>query len=262
MSKIKPTELPRVVSRDEWLRARRELLAKEKEFTRQRDRMNADRRKLPMVLVEKDYRFDGPDGERSLRDLFEGRRQLLVYHFMFDPEWEEGCPSCSLVADHFGGALPHLAARNTTLVAVSRAPLGRIEPFKKRMGWNFPWLSSFANDFNFDFQATVDEEQQEYNFQTYYPIAHEMFAKRKGPPPGEVPGLSVFLRDEKNVYHAYSTYLRGLDLFVNTYNFLDHTPLGRQEEPGRPMEWVRYHDSYSDGVTAGCGCGVVEEAGH
>lgn len=238
-------EMPKVVSREEWLRARQELLAKEKEWNRQRDALSAERRKLPMVRIEKDYVFEGPNGRRTLGDLFEGRRQLLVYHFMFDPTWDEGCPHCSHVADNFAGALVHLTARDTSFAVIARAPFAKIERFKKRMGWGFPWLSSFGNDFNYDFQVTVDEAHPEYNYQLYYPIAHEMVSKFKGPPPGEMPGLSVFLRDGKHIYHTYSTFLRGLDPFINTYNFLDHTPLGRQEEDGRGMaSWVRYHDKY------------------
>jgi len=198
-----------------------------------------------MVRVEKDYAFDGPNGRRTLLDLFDGRRQLIVYHFMFDPEWEEGCPACSFVADHFDGVLPHLAARDTSFAVVSRAPLARLERFRKRMGWGFPWLSSFGSDFNYDFQVTIDQEHPDYNYRDYYPIAGAMASKMKGPPPGEGQGLSVFLRDGKQVCHAYSTFQRGLDPFLNTYNFLDHTPLGRQEN-GLPMSWVRYHDKYQE----------------
>jgi len=241
----KDMELPKVVSRDEWLRARKELLVKEKEWSRQRDAQSAERRKLPMVRVEKDYAFDGPNGRRTLLDLFDGRRQLIVYHFMFDPEWEEGCPACSFVADHFDGVLPHLAARDTSFAVISRAPLAKLERFRKRMGWGFPWLSSFGSDFNYDFQVTIDEEHPEYNYRDYYPIADAMASKMKGPPPGEGQGLSVFLRDGKQVCHAYSTFQRGLDPFLNTYNFLDHTPLGRQEND-LPMTWVRYHDKYQE----------------
>ena len=238
-------DLPEVVSRDAWLRARKELLIKEKEWSRQRDAQSAERRKLPMVRVEKDYAFDGPNGRRTLLDLFDGRRQLIVYHFMFDPEWEEGCPACSFVADHFDGVLPHLAARDTSFAVISRAPLAKLERFRKRMGWGFPWLSSSGSDFNYDFQVTIDQEHPDYNYRDYYPIAGAMASKMKGPPPGEGQGLSVFLRDGKQVCHAYSTFQRGLDPFLNTYNFLDHTPLGRQEN-GLPMSWVRYHDKYQE----------------
>ena len=241
MNKERDMEMPNVVSREAWLRQRKELLVKEKEWTRLRDAMSAERRTLPMVRIEKDYVFDGSNGRRTLGDLFEGRRQLIVYHFMFDPAWDEGCPACSFVADNFAGALVHLAARDTSFAVVSRAPIAKIERFKKRMGWNFPWLSSFGGDFNYDFHVTVDEAHPEYNYRPgYYAEAPE---KRRGPDPGEAPGLSVFLRDGEHIHHAYSTYTRGLDLFMNTYNFLDHTPLGRQED-GNPMAWLRHHDKY------------------
>ncbi len=230
-------EMPNVVSRDDWIAARKQLLAKEKEWNRKRDRLSAERRKLPMVRVEKDYVFEGPHGRRTLGDLFDGRRQLLIYHFMFEPDHEEGCKSCSFVADNFAGALVHLAARDTSFAVISRAPLEKIERFKRRMGWSFPWLSSFGTDFNYDFQVTTDESHTEYN---YAPMA----IQGRVPSMGEMPGLSVFLRDGERLFHTYSTYTRGLDLFLNTYNFLDHTPLGRQEE-GRPiMEWLRHHDKY------------------
>jgi predicted dithiol-disulfide oxidoreductase (DUF899 family) len=242
------TELPKVVSREAWLRARKKLLAKEKEWNRQRDALSAERRKLPMVRIEKEYTFAGPNGHRTLVDLFEGRRQLLLYHFMFDPEWDEGCPSCSFVVDHFAGTLPHLAARDTSVAVISRAPIAKLERFKKRMGWEFPWLSSFDSDFNYDFQVTTDETHPEYNYRYYYPIANEMAAQHKGPPPGEGQGLSVFLRDGKQIFHCYSTFQRGLDPFVNTYNLLDHTPLGRQEEGMLPMDWLRLHDEYKEGA--------------
>jgi predicted dithiol-disulfide oxidoreductase (DUF899 family) len=228
---------PTIVSRDEWTAARRRLLAQEKELSRQRDALSAERRKLPMVRIEKDYAFEGPNGRRTLADLFEDRRQLIVYHFMFDPAWDEGCPACSFVADHFAGALVHLAARDTSFAAISRAPVAKIARFKKRMGWDFPWLSSFGTDFNYDFQVTLDQDHTEYN---YAPVS----AQPAGyPQKGEREGLSVFLRDGERLFHAYSTYQRGLDLFLNTYNFLDHTPLGRQEEDGI-MRWVRHHDKY------------------
>jgi predicted dithiol-disulfide oxidoreductase (DUF899 family) len=236
----KTETLPRVVSRQEWLRARKELLAKEKQWSRQRAAQNEERRQLPMVRVEKDYVFEGPNGRRSLGDLFDDRRQLIIYHFMFEPDEDEGCSHCSFVADHFDGALAHLAARNTSFAVISRAPMAKIKPFKKRMGWSFPWLSSFGGDFNYDFQVTIDEAHPENNYRRAY---HESDLEGKGPTEGEAPGLSVFLRDGEQLYHTYSTYLRGLDPFINTYNFLDHTPLGRQEEEG-PMAWVRYHDRY------------------
>ncbi len=224
---------PRIVSRAEWLDARKELLTKEKESTRRRDALSAERRKLPMVEIEKEYVFEGPNGRTNLLDLFEGRRQLIIYHFMFDPSWDEGCKSCSYVADNLEGGIVHLAARDTSFAAISRAPLAKIESFKRRMRWNFPWLSSFGSDFNYDFHVTLDEAagSVEYNYET-------------AAANGELPGLSVFLRDGDSVFHTYSTYQRGLDLLLNTYNYLDLTPLGRQEEEGGAMAWLRHHDKY------------------
>src|SRR5690348_10936623 len=194
-------EMPRVTSREEWLRARKEFLAKEKEWNRQRDLLSAERRKLPMVRIDKDYMFGGPNGSRTLADLFEGRPQLILYHFMFGPDWSEGCPACSLVADNFAGALVHLAARDTSFAVISRAPVSMIQPFKKRMGWSFPWLSSYANDFNYDFNVTVDEEHPDYNYRRHF---REPDAQ--GPAEGEREGMSVFLRNDGQVFHAYSTY--------------------------------------------------------
>jgi predicted dithiol-disulfide oxidoreductase (DUF899 family) len=243
-------QLPQVVSRAEWLAARSALLSKEKAFTRQRDALNTERRRLPMVRVGKEYVFHGPDGSARLIDLFAGRRQLIVYHFMFDPNWNEGCPSCSFLADNIGH-LSHVYARDTSLVLVSRAPLARIEPFRKRMGWSVPWYSSFGSDFNYDFHVTQDEAVApvEYNYTAKAELMQkgETWFTR-----GELPGLSVFLRDGDSVFHTYSTYARGLDLLVGTYNYLDLTPLGRQEDweepPGRSnspfMAWVRHHDKY------------------
>ncbi len=234
---------PRVVSRAEWLAARKQHLSKEKEFTRLRDQLSAERRRLPMVRIDKEYVFDGPNGRTSLRDLFEGRRQLVIYHFMFDPSWDEGCPSCSHCADNFAGAIVHLAARDTTFAVISRAPLAKIESFKRRMGWTFPWLSSFGNDFNYDFHVTLDEAagSVEYNY------ADAAALHRTGKlwlTKGELPGLSVLLRDGDSVFHTYSTYQRGLDLLLNTYNYLDLTALGRQEENPRTQAWIHHHDKY------------------
>jgi predicted dithiol-disulfide oxidoreductase (DUF899 family) len=235
-------ERPRIVSRSEWLSARKALLAKEKEATRQRDALSAERRALPMVEVEKDYVFDGPDGKLRLVDLFTGRRQLLLYHFMFDPKWDEGCKHCSHLVDNIDGLPIHLAARDTALAAVSRAPLAKIQAFKRRMGWHFPWVSSSGNDFNYDFHVTLDEAAGsiEYN----YADARELLAAGKLWALGELPGLSVFLRDGDAVFHTYSVYQRGLDLLLNTYNLLDLTPLGRQEENQVPQSWIRHHDRY------------------
>jgi predicted dithiol-disulfide oxidoreductase (DUF899 family) len=228
---------PKVVSRAEWLVARKALLEKEKAATRQRDALAAERRALPMVKVEKDYVFDGPGGKRSLRDLFEGKRQLIVYHFMFDPSWEEGCKSCSFLADTFNGAVLHLPARDTSFAAISRAPLTTLQAFQKRMGWTFPWVSSAENDFNYDFHVSFPPEQDmktaEYNY------------GNRGFPTSEAPGASVFLRDGDDVFHTYSSYARGLDHMIGTYNFLDLTPLGRNEQNlSYGMEWVRHHDQY------------------
>ena len=238
-----------VVSREEWLAARREFLAKEKEFTRRRDALNEARRALPMVKVEQEYVFDGPNGRVSLRDLFAGRRQLIVYHFMFDPSWEEGCKHCSHLIDNVAGGLVHLRARDTAFVAVSLAPIAKIESFKRRMGWTFPWVSSGGNDFNHDFRVTLDPEKPgyEYNFANAKTL---LAAGKIWYPKGEMPGLSVFLREGKDILHSYSTYQRGLDLLLNTYNLLDLTPLGRQEEGAPAQAWIRHHDKYATGATA------------
>jgi predicted dithiol-disulfide oxidoreductase (DUF899 family) len=234
---------PRIVNREEWLAARRELLVKEKEASHHRDALSADRRALPMVRLEKEYVFDGPDGRQTLRDLFNGRTQLIIYHFMFDPQWEEGCKSCSHFMDNAAGSIEHLPARNTSFAVVSRAPLHKLEAFKQRMGWSCTWVSSGDNDFNHDFGVTIDPERPPYEYN--YTSAKTLLAKGKvWFPKGELPGLSVFLRDDDRVFHTYSAYQRGLDLLLNTYNFLDLTPLGRQEEDGRIQAWIRHHDRY------------------
>ena len=239
-------EHPKLVSRDEWLGARKALLAKEKELTRYRDAVNAERRRLPMVKLEKEYVFDAPEGQRTLAKLFEGRRQLLVQHFMFGPGWEQGCPSCSFMADHTDGMNVHLAHRDVTLVAVSRAPLAEIEKFKKRMGWQFKWVSSFGSDFNHDFHVSFTPEEQAKG-QVYYNYGMQPFESE------ELPGISVFYKDDAgNVFHTYSTYRRGVEVMMGTYNLLDLAPKGRQEDweepPGRSdgplMHWVRHHDKY------------------
>ncbi|HUU66741.1 MAG TPA: thioredoxin family protein [Methyloceanibacter sp.] len=229
------------VSRDEWLAAREALLAKEKEFTKQRDALSAARRELPWVKVEKDYVFDGPDGQATLTELFDGRSQLIVYHFMLGPGWEQGCPSCSFLADHFDGAVVHLAHRDATLVVVSRAPLAEIETFQKRMGWRFKWLSSHASDFNRDYHVSFTEDEMAkgevvYNF------------RKSAFPSEEAPGVSVFTRDQAgDVFHTYSSYARGLDILLGTYNFLDMVPKGRDEaDLPFSMAWIRHHDRYDD----------------
>lgn len=229
---------PRTVSRDEWTQARKELLAKEKEFTRARDALSAERRELPWVKVDKEYVFQDPRGRATLHDLFNGRRQLIVYHFMFDPSWEEGCKSCSFVADNFQGSPAHLAARDVSFVAISRAPLAKLEAFKKRMGWTFRWLSSFETDFNYDYHVSFRPEDQvegkvEYNY------ARQEFSS------SELPGVSVFFREGDEVFHTYSTYERGVDILIGTYNYLDLTPLGRDEDQlSFTMSWLRHHDRY------------------
>ncbi|MBC5800943.1 MAG: DUF899 domain-containing protein [Candidatus Eremiobacteraeota bacterium] len=238
---------PRIVSRTQWLAARKELLLKEKAATRARDALSAERRALPMVEIEKEYVFDGPHGHASLRDLFDGHQQLIVYHFMFDPSWDEGCPSCSYFADNFTGALTHLPARDTSFVVVSRARRAKLAAFEQRMGWSFPWFSSFGNDFNYDFGVTLDAAagSVEYNYENAAKLRE---SGKIWIEDGELPGLSVFLRDGGRIFHTYSAYQRGLDLMLNTYNFLDHTPLGRQEEDeAHVMAWVRHHDKYASG---------------
>jgi predicted dithiol-disulfide oxidoreductase (DUF899 family) len=236
-------EHPVVTSRAEWLAARRALLVREKEATRLRDTIAAERRALPMVRVEKPYTFDGPDGRTTLRALFGDRRQLVVYHFMFAPTWEEGCKSCSYVMDNVEGGLAHLAAADTAFVAVSRAPVAKIEAFKARMGWRFPWVSSGESDFNYDFHVSFGDPRGsvEYNYESLDEL------RRRGEVPQmatDMPGFSIFLRDGDDVFHTYSTYQRGVDTFLNTYNLLDLTPLGRGET--RPMQWVRHRDRYTD----------------
>ncbi|HEY2206248.1 MAG TPA: DUF899 domain-containing protein [Pseudonocardia sp.] len=230
--------LPQVVSRTEWLTARKELLTREKELTRARDALNADRRRLPMVLVDKEYVFEGPDGKVGLLDLFEGRRQLMVAHFMFAPEWADGCPSCSASADERAPGLHrHLAARETTLATVSRAPLEKIDDYRARKGWTFPWYSSHGSDFNYDYAVTMDESVAPviYNYQTLE--EHERAGTGyyfTGAQPSEQPGLSCFVRDGSSVFHTYSTYGRGAEQLGGGYYYLDLTALGRQEEWEEP----------------------------
>jgi predicted dithiol-disulfide oxidoreductase (DUF899 family) len=233
----------RVVSRDEWIQARREHLKHEKELTHLRDKLAVERRALPWVKIEKAYAFDTPTGRKSLADLFDGRSQLIVYHFMFGPEWKEGCPSCSFVSDHMDGAVPHLAARDVTLTMVSRAPLGKIEAFKKRMCWRFPWVSSAGSDFNYDFHVSFKPEQKVGGKVDYNYTMQEF-------PSDEGPGASVFYKDPSSgeIFHTYSTYGRGLDPLVGTYVLLDLVPKGRDEDQlPFSMAWVRHHDRYGGG---------------
>jgi predicted dithiol-disulfide oxidoreductase (DUF899 family) len=230
--------LPDVVSRDEWLAARKELLAKEKELTRRRDALNVARRMLPMVAIDKEYVFEGPDGKATLLDLFEGRRQLIVAHFMFDPSWDDGCPSCSAGADEMSaGLIAHLNARETSLAYVSRAPLAKLEDYKARKGWTFPWYSSYGSDFNYDFHVTLDESVApvEYNYRTV--DEHRQAGTGyyfEGEQPLEMPGSSYFLRDGERIFHTYSTFGRGAEQTGGSYYFLDLTALGRQEDWEEP----------------------------
>jgi predicted dithiol-disulfide oxidoreductase (DUF899 family) len=233
--------LARSASRDEWMAARMELLAREKQLTRQTDALNADRRRLPMVRIDEDYVFTGPDGEVGLVDLFEGRRQLIVQHFMFDPEWEDGCSSCSAGADEMAnGLLDHLHARDTTFAAVSRAPFEKLEDYRKRKGWEFPWYSSNGSRFNYDFHATIDESVAplEINYRTRSDIERPEGAAiawaATADQPFEMPGISCFLRDGDEVFHTYSTFARGTEALGGAYAFLDMTALGRQEEWEEP----------------------------
>jgi predicted dithiol-disulfide oxidoreductase (DUF899 family) len=254
------TEAPRVGSRDEWLTARKALLQQEKELTYLREELAQARRQLPRVRVEKDYTFDSTSGPVRLADLFQGRSQLIVYHFMFHPDWVEGCKSCSYVADHFDGMLPHLAARDTSFVAISRARLEHLSAFKRRMGWSFRWVSSHDNDFNFDYGVSFTPEllatgNASYNFESL---------PREAPPgmPLELPGASVFYKEEDGtVYHTYSTYARGLDTLLGTYQWLDLVPKGRDEAGLKhTMEWVRHHDRYEQDYKVDAERGYVEPA--
>lgn len=230
-----------IVSREDWITARKTLLAREKEFTRARDGLSAARRELPWVRVDKEYTFDGPDGRETLADLFAGRSQLIVYHFMFGPDWEEGCPSCSYLADHFDGAIVHLNHRDVSMVVISRAPPAKLEAYRKRMGWRFKWLSSLNSDFNFDHHVSFDRDDQARG-QVYYNYATGSF------PSAEAPGISVFCKGaDGRVFHSYSAYARGLDMLIGAYNLLDLVPKGRDEEGlSFTMEWLRRHDRYED----------------
>jgi predicted dithiol-disulfide oxidoreductase (DUF899 family) len=229
-----------VVTSADWLSARKELLAKEKEFTHLRDELSRKRREMPWEKVEKKYAFEGPAGKETLADLFDGRGQLIVYHFMFGPGWKEGCPSCSFLADGFDAARVHMAERDATLVVVSRATLPEIETFQSRMGWRFKWLSSFESDFNFDYQVSATRDEQAKG-KVYYNYDLTEFPRE------ERPGLSVFYKGEDgSIFHTYSAYARGLDILIPAYNFLDMTPKGRNEGGvlPYPMAWVRHHDRY------------------
>jgi predicted dithiol-disulfide oxidoreductase (DUF899 family) len=228
--------LPEIVSRAQWLEARKDLLAEEKAMTRARDQLSAKRRSLPMVRVDKSYTFEGPDGTATLLDLFEGRRQLIIQHFMFDPEWDEGCSSCTAASDEISeGLLEHLQARTTTLAVVSRAPLAKIDAYRRQRGWTFPWYSSFASAFNYDYHATLDSSVAPVEF-NYRPLPELIEAGMEWAAEGswEQPGYSMFLRDGDDVFHTYSVFARGTEMLGGSYYFLDLTALGRQEEWEEP----------------------------
>ena len=229
--------LPKIASRDEWLAARKELLAKEKDLTRRRDALNIERRNLPMVEIEKDYVFDGPDGKVRLIDMFEGRPQLIMYHFMFDPDWEDGCASCTAGTDEIAdGLLDHLHVRDTSYAMVSRAPLPKLERWKAKQGWDLPWYSSYGSDFNYDFGVTIDESvgQDRYNFRTRAELEALGSSFFDAEQPFEMPGRSCFLQVDGCVFHTYSQYARGLESTGGSYYFLDLTALGRQEDWEEP----------------------------
>ena len=229
----------RIVSSAEWLEARKALLAHEKRFTKARDELSRERRALPWVRVEKSYVFDGPNGKETLGELFGRTSQLTVYHFMFGPGWEQGCPSCSFLSDHIDGAAVHLAQRDVTLLAVSRAPLPQIEVFKRRMGWRFKWVSSHGNDFNRDFHVSFTPDEMSRGKVNYNYDWVEF-------PSEEAPGVSVFFKSAGGeIFHTYSAYARGLDMLVGAYNYLDLAPKGRDEDSlPWTMAWVRHHDRY------------------
>ncbi|MGH9655529.1 MAG: DUF899 domain-containing protein [Bryobacteraceae bacterium] len=231
-----------VASREEWLKARITLLEKEKMLTRLHDELSRERRTLPWVKIDKTYVFDGPKGRETLAQLFAGRSQLMVYHFMLGPGWQEGCKSCSYLADHIDGALIHLAHRDVTFLAISRAPLLEIQAFQKRMGWRFKWVSSFENDFNFDFQVSFRKDELAQG-NVYYNYAWQPF------PAEEAPGISVFYKNSSGeVFHTYSAYARGAESLIGTYKCLDLAPKGRGEDGlAFTMSWVRHHDRYDDG---------------
>jgi predicted dithiol-disulfide oxidoreductase (DUF899 family) len=234
----------KVVSHDEWIAARKAYLAEEKAFSRARDALSRKRRELPWEKVEKNYIFDTPAGKQSLADLFGGKSQLIIYHFMLGPGWEAGCPSCSYLADHFDGAAVHLAQRDVSFVVVSRAPLSEIEAFKRRMGWHFKWVSSFGSEFNPDYQVSFTPQEKAGGKVFYNYEFVESF------PSEERPGASVFYKNSAgDIFHTYSTYGRGLDMLIGTYHFLDLAPKGRDEEGlAWSMAWVRHHDRYEGAV--------------
>jgi predicted dithiol-disulfide oxidoreductase (DUF899 family) len=231
----------KAVSQDEWNTKRKELLKKEKELTRLRDQLAKERQELPWVEIKKQYTFDGPKGTETLADLFAGKSQLVMYHFMFQPDWNEGCKGCSFQADHYDPTIVHLTQRNVAMVTVSRAPLEKLQAFQKRMGWKFKWLSSFNSDFNYDFNVTFQPSPDD-NGQVYYNYAMTTF------PVNEGPGMSVFYKDDDGkIFHTYSTFGRGLEDFLVAYRILDIIPKGRDEAGlAYPSAWQRHHDKYGD----------------
>ena len=236
--KSTPPPRPKTVSSEQWLAARRELLLQEKEFTKLRDQLSQRRRELPRVKIDKSYVFGSPSGKVTLADLFEGRSQLMVQHFMLGPGWEQGCKSCSFMMDHFNPTVPHLNARDVSFAAISHAPLAEILPFKARMGWAVNWVSAHGTDFNRDFNVSFTEKEIERG-QVDYNYTKMDF------PQTEAPGISVFAKDAAGgVYHTYSTYGRGVEVVMTTYDLLDLVPKGRDEDPEASMSWVRHHDRY------------------
>ena len=227
-----------VVSRSEWIQARKQLLAEEKQLTHLRERLSEKRRQLPWVRVDESYMFDGPNGQETMAQLFEGRSQLVVYHFMFDPDWEEGCKSCSFWADNFNGIVDHLKHRDVTMIAVSRAPLAKLSAYAKRLGWSFKWVSSSGNTFNYDYRVSFTPEEiatgeVKYNYGT-----HKAYG-------ADLPGISVFFKDpDGSIFHTYSSYARGIDMMNTAYHYLDLVPKGRDEQ-GAPMSWLRRRDQYA-----------------
>jgi len=229
-----------IVSKNEWIEARKVLLKKEKEFTALRDQLSQQRRDLPWVEVDKEYVFDGPNGKQTLSELFDGRSQLIVYHFMYDPNWDAGCPSCSFWADNFNNIIVHLNQRDVTMIAISKAPYNKIAAYKKRLGWEFKWVSSFDTDFNFDYFVSFTPEELAKKEASYNFISQD-------PRISEREGVSVFYKDSSGkIFHTYSAYERGIDILNNTYNYLDLVPKGRDEDGyDFPMAWVRRHDEYN-----------------
>jgi predicted dithiol-disulfide oxidoreductase (DUF899 family) len=243
---VRGLENRKVVSPKEWLVARKKLLLQEKKFSKLRDALARQRRQLPWVKLEKEYVFDGPQGKESLADLFCGKSQLLIYHYMFSPDWDEGCEHCAFWADHFDGVNLHIGARDTAFAVISRAPLKKITSFKKRMGWKFKWLSSFNTDFNFDFNVSFTPDQLASGTAIYNYAPMELNIDERE-------GASAFYRDKNDaLYHTYSTYERGIDLLNTTYNFLDLTAKGRDENPDHSQDWVRYHDEYTGTSKSRC----------